>query len=148
MTEDSPSDRGDDDRQDRDPVDFGTATPPAEWAIAITGALIAATVIALLIVQSLQTSEQPALLMTDVAPPTETDADSRLVRITVRNVGGRPASNVHVRGRLIVEGEPVEEAVATIDYVPAGTERHVLLQYVRDPAGGRLDVSSLGFTDP
>jgi hypothetical protein len=48
-------------QQDRDwdPVELDAATPPAEWAIAAVGAVLACAVIALLVVQNVRGSDRP-----------------------------------------------------------------------------------------
>lgn len=132
--------------QNPDPVEFTSATPPAEWAIAAVGALLACGIIVLLAVQSINSGDGPPLLSTAVTGVVAASTDGHLVRGSVSNSGGQAASNVQVEGRLYVDGDMVESASAELDYVPAGTDRPFVLLFARDPDDGRLETMATGFT--
>ena len=147
MTE-STSATGDEEQPgDRDPVDFDSATPAAEWAVAIVGAVLAIVIVGLLIVQAVRTPPEPPMLSTHLTEVTGVQVAGHLASVEIRNIGGRAATDVQITGDLMVDGQPVESASATVDYIPAGTTRTVLLQFTRDPEDGRVAISSLGFTD-
>lgn len=71
-----------------------------------------------------------------------------LVEIRVVNEGSETAATVMVEGSLIRDTVAVEKSTATIDFVPAGTERRGGLFFTRDPARYRLEFRPTGFDRP
>ena len=127
-------------------MEFDSATPPAEWALAAVGAVLACAVIGLLLFQALTGSDRPPLLSTRVTQ-IRSAPGGHMVGVEIRNAGSNAASNVQVDGRLLINGELVEEAGAQVDYVPADATRTFTLVFSRNPAEGRLEISPTGFAE-
>ena len=147
MTDDRLTTEPDDDGTDRDPVEFDTATPPAEWAIAIVGAVLACVIIGYLAVEGLRGSDGPPVLSIRVVE-IFTGPAGHVVEAEIANSGGRAAANVQISGRLTVDDAVVEEVHAQLDYVPADATRRFSLVFGRDPTTGRLDISPTGYSGP
>ncbi|NBB14338.1 TIGR02588 family protein [Caulobacter sp. SLTY] len=71
-----------------------------------------------------------------------------LVRIKVRNDGGRSAAQVVVEGELTRQGAEPETGEATFDYVPPGSSREGGLFFTADPAAGELALRAKGYVEP
>jgi uncharacterized protein (TIGR02588 family) len=69
------------------------------------------------------------------------------VRIVVENTGGAAVGQVEVTGTL-ESGGTTEEATATLDYVPARSNRAGALLFTADPRSGRLEVRPVGYALP
>lgn len=133
---------------DRDPVEFDSATPAAEWAIAVIGAVLACAIIGYLAVEGLRGSDDPPLLSISVIDTFPGGSAGHVVQAEIANSGGRAAANVQVIGRLVVDDAVVEEVEAQLDYVPAKATRRFSLVFGRDPTAGRLEISPAGYSGP
>lgn len=67
--------------------------------------------------------------------------------VYVVGFGGQHRSEAPGWSVLLGYSPVVEEASATIDYVPAGTQRTVHLQFTTDPQRGTVEVTGLGFSE-
>lgn len=120
-----------------------------EWAVFGVGVvLIAATVGYLGLQASKPPVDGPALTVSVGAP--RPGPGGYVVPVVVRNAGAGAAENVTLEAALEGEspGTPAETARIAIDYVPGHAERRGLLQFRRDPAGGKLVVGALAYTMP
>lgn len=124
------------------------STPPFwERAVALVGALMFAGLLAYLFIDA---------VWGDVSPPDieaaveaiENNGQDYVVTFVTRNVGGRTASQVLVRGRLMRDGELLEEAEATFAYIPSGSERRGGLFFRENPRQGTIELLPSGYVDP
>ena len=122
-------------------------TSPLEWAIAALGGALTCFLIGYLIYIGLaQPAGMPTLVTkASAAQPT---VGGSLIEVRVRNDGDGTAAGVIVSGELRDGDKVVEDAEATIDYVPQQSERTVLLQFTEDPARYQLKVRVRGFSEP
>ena len=131
---------------DRDPVDFNSSTPPAEWALAGVGAALAVVMIGFLVVVAVRAPDAPPQLTGRVVAVTS-GGEGYTVDAEIHNSGGAAARTIAVKGELVVDGEVVETATAQLDYLPGGASRRVGLLFEHDPALGEVDVAPEGFTE-
>lgn len=102
--------------------DARTAVPPSEWAVAALGALLVLATLGYLGYGAVQGAGSPPRLSVRVDSVVAGAARQRMVMFTVRNDGERTAANVVVQGE-VGSGEVGERSTATLDYVPARSER-------------------------
>lgn len=65
-----------------------------------------------------------------------------------RNSGSRAAAAVHAEARLVRNGELVEQARATLDYVPATSQKEGGFWFENDPRLGELSLRVSGYEAP
>lgn len=99
-----------------------------------------------LVVQIFQESTPPGFLVTPSEPRMR--GDFMAVGVTMQNTGDRAAKQVHVRGKAPAgEGEPFE-AVATLDWLPGNSSRHVTLLFPAEADLEALVVDVIGYEEP
>ncbi|MBY5161342.1 hypothetical protein [Salsipaludibacter albus] len=136
-----------DDQSGRDPVSFGSSTPPAEWAMAGVGALLAIVLVTVLVVVGLTTRREPPGFELRVTEVSVVDADTSLVRVDVSNVGGAPAEAVLVEGHRT--DDPGPPSRAEVDHLSAGSMASVGLFFTGPrPEPDDLDLRVVGFRHP
>jgi uncharacterized protein (TIGR02588 family) len=114
--------------------------PWLEWLMAGLGLLLVLGALAV-IGRDIVAPGGPAVIETRVASVQGRPGDWR-AGIEVRNTGGATASAVQIEGQL---GE--QTAAVTLDYVPAGGQKTIVLGFESDPRTG-LKVRALGWVDP
>lgn len=122
-------------------------TPLAEWITATTGALIVVATMTLLIQEAACGVEGPPVLRAEVLSVSRAGTGFH-VEVRVSNDGGDTAADVAVQGELVVDGQVVDRAEATVDYVAGRSSALAGLLLVHDPAAGRLVVRALGYRVP
>lgn len=71
-----------------------------------------------------------------------------VAEITAVNLSPATAASVEVEGVLSRDGEEVERAQATFDYVPGHSETRGGLFFREDPREGGLELRALGYQEP
>ena len=122
-------------------------TPLAEWITATTGALIVVATMTLLLQEAACGVHGPPLLRADVLSVSRAGSGFR-VEVRVSNEGGDTAADIALQGELVVNGQTVDRAEATVDYVAGRSSAVAGLLFVQDPAAGRLVVRALGYRVP
>jgi uncharacterized protein (TIGR02588 family) len=122
-------------------------TPPAEWITAITGALIILATMTLLLQEAACGVNGPPVLRAEVLSVSQAGSGFR-VEVRVSNDGGDTAADVAVQGELVVDGQVVDRAEATVDYISGRSSAVAGLLFIQDPAAGRLAVRALGYRVP
>lgn len=74
--------------------------------------------------------------------------DDYLVEFKASNEGGKTAADVRITATLTRDGREVEEAEASLDYVPAGSEQRGGLFFRNDPNAGELELRASGYQVP
>lgn len=123
--------------------------PALEWICATLGGLLAAGTLAVIASDIPGSGEAvaPRLAVTAAAPEPAGEA-GHLLRFTVTNSAAASAAEVEVEGRLERDGQPPEVSRARLDYVPRGSSSRGGLWFRQDPAGGRLTLRVLGYSEP
>lgn len=130
--------------------DGDTSKPESlfEWIAAAFGGLIVVSIIGYMVF--LATTEDNGPPRFSIVPvQTLKQGDRTLVTFSADNSGDTTAAQVQVEGRLLdAAGQPVDEAQATIDFLPKGSQRTGGLIFARDPSGFTLDLRIVGYEDP
>ena len=119
-------------------------TSAAEYVLGALGGLLVLLLIAFLAYQAVAVRESGPDLTVE-ATAVEQVGTRYQVHLTVINDGGTTAEAVHVSGSLTRRGERVEEASATIAYVPPESRRGAVLVFSTDPRDGDLAVGADGY---
>ncbi|CCG02635.1 hypothetical protein [Blastococcus saxobsidens] len=131
---------------DEDSQDQGSGgTSAAEYAVGGLGGLLVLLLIAFLGYQALAVRESGPQLAVEVTAVEQVGAGYE-VRLRVRNDGGTTAEAVQVSGQIVRDGRQVEQASATIAYVPPESRREAVLVFSADPRDGELTVGPEGYT--
>ncbi|MGY1857264.1 hypothetical protein [Modestobacter sp. SYSU DS0290] len=133
---------------DREPgMDAEGGTSRGEYALGWLGALVVLLVSGFLVHQAVVVRDGgPRLSVT--ASAAEQVPGGWTVPFEIRNDGGSTAGQVQVTGVLSRHGEVVEQATATIDYVPPGSRESGALLFSVDPGSGTLVVRPSAYTAP
>ena len=118
-----------------------------EYLLGAIGALlVSATVIYLALDAKNDPSTPPDLVVTAtrIAPGTAT----YVVEVSVENSGSETAAAVLIRGELKQGDAVVEDAEATLDYVPGHSRRQAGLVFTRNPAQYRMELRAVGYDVP
>ena len=123
-------------------------TPLLEWVAGAIGAILTLTLIGVL---GWQAWTNPG----DVPPEVTVRLEEVLpagagfvARIAGVNASPETAAAVEVEGVLSRDGEVVETARATLDYVPGHSEKRGGLFFAEDPREGDLRLRALGYQEP
>ncbi|MCZ2824477.1 MULTISPECIES: hypothetical protein [unclassified Modestobacter] len=129
--------------EDTESTEHG-GTSAAEYAAGGLGGLLVLLLVAFLGYQALAVRDSGPDLAVEVT-------DVRLVgtgyevRLEVTNDGGTTAEAVHLGGELARDGRQVEQASASISYVPPDSRREAVLVFTADPRDGDLAVGVEGY---
>lgn len=133
--------------QDQTDRAAATGTSTLEWAVAGFGALLLVAVVGYLGVQALDDRVGPPAI-TLAAAPALRSGDGWVVKVTVRNDGFTTAAGLGIEGTLMEGEQVVEEAGATLDYVPKQSEEKAGLVFSENPARYRLELRARGYAEP
>lgn len=126
----------------------GSKEPPFwERAIAFLGLILVLGSLGFLLYEGLWGDDSPP----DVIVEREQILDSGedyLVKFKARNEGGETAAAVKITGTLTRDGEQIEQAEVTLDYVPASSEVRGGLYFSNDPREGQLELGASGYQLP
>ncbi|MGY5882671.1 hypothetical protein [Modestobacter lacusdianchii] len=128
-------------------VDAAGETSRGEYALGVLGALIVLLVLGFLVHQAVVVRDSDPELSVTTAPAEPVDGGWS-VAFEVRNDGGTTAEQVQVTGVLERDGEEVQEATATIAYVPPHSRQSGALLFTVDPGTGSLEVRPAAYTLP
>lgn len=118
-----------------------------EWALALVGVLVVASLLAYLGYRAATASGSPPDIAIVVKETSPLERGYR-VAIEATNRGGRTAANVRVRGELRSGATTVEISEMTFDYLPPASSRRGGLFFQRDPGGLEMRVTPLGYENP
>ncbi len=120
-------------------------TPWLEWAAAAVGLVLILGCVGVIGREALTRKKGPPEISVRVEKVTETPT-GYVVDVVAANTGGETAAQVVIEGELIA-GTP-EWREATIDYLPAGSERRAGLVFGADPRTHGLKLRAKGFIEP
>ncbi len=126
---------------------WGERARRPEFVIGVLGIMLVAAFVGLLVFEAVAENEPLPRLQVSVRDVDDSAADYR-VEVTVENSGDETAAGVLVTGTLTQNDKTIEEASATVSFVPAGSTRQAMLLFDRDPREYELDVRPLGFELP
>ena len=118
-----------------------------EYVLGAIGAvLVAATMVYLAFDAKNDPRTPPDLIVTAtrVVPGSAT----YVVEVSVENRGSETAAAVLIRGELRQGDAVVEDAEATLDYVPGHSTRHAGLVFTRNPAQFQMELRAIGYDVP
>lgn len=121
--------------------------PAIEWIVAAIGALLVAGTIGYLVLHAVVRDQAPPDLRV-VAEGTLALQGGYLVEFRAINAGAQAAAAVLIEGALEGPGGTIETSEATIDYLPARSERQGGLIFSHDPRAYRLRLRPKGWVDP
>lgn len=128
--------------------DQAQGTPALEWTAAGIGAVLTLGLLGFL---GWEAYERPGgtppvieVSLRDVVPA----GKGYVAEITARNLSSETAAGVDIEGVLSRGGQEVEQAQATLDYVPGQSERRGGLFFSEDPSEGDLELRALGYAEP
>jgi uncharacterized protein (TIGR02588 family) len=107
-------------------------SPAAELAMALLGAALVLGTVGFLLYQALFTKAGPPVLLLEATTVVQSE-HGFLVHVTVRNEGGQTVAGLEIEGTLSQDGKQVETSRATLDFVPAFSERRVGFFFREDP---------------
>lgn len=87
----------------------------------------------------------------EVTPLTEDvrrERDRFLLPVEIANIGERTASTVNVTVALMVDGEEVESADFSIDFLAGGASERGFAIFTTDPASADVTVGAVSFMEP
>lgn len=124
----------------------GRSRTTAEWATFAVACAVLLVLIGLIGTQVVdgQTEAAPRAVRSG---PVRTVGDQRFVTVAVSNHGDATASNVQVRGSLVVDGEETE-GDQTIDFLAGHETEELVFVFDVDPSEGELTVAVTGYGVP
>jgi len=126
----------------------GVGEPPLwERLVALVGSLLVLASVVYLLYQGIWGDHSPPDIVIEQIDVMDSGAD-HLVRFRARNQGGKTAAEVIVRGVLERDGEQIETAEASIDYIPPGSEQQGGLYFSHDPRQAQLTIGASGYRLP
>lgn len=125
------------------------AAPAAGWeyVVAALGALLVlATLVYLGYVAATRDNGPPRIAVERLA--TLPNPPGYVVTIRVLNRSAATAAELVVRGELRADGQVVEEAEVTLDFVAGHSQRQAGLFFARDPRGLELRLQPKSYREP
>lgn len=119
----------------------------AEWIVGVVCAVVVLAAVGYLFYHALSGPSLPPMVTVRVERVVPMRSGF-LVEIRAVNEGSSTAATLMVEGALMQDTTAVEKSNATIDFVPAGTERDGGLFFTKDPRQYRLEVRPTGFDRP
>nr|CAD6437878.1 TIGR02588 family protein [Rhizobium sp. Q54] len=123
------------------------STPPIEWLVAALGVILLVAMLGYMVFFGLTRPESPPQILVtygDARP----EPPGYALEFTASNKGGSTATQTLIKGVLKRGDEIVEEAEATIDYIPHTSDRKGTLIFKENPSSFELEVGVTGFADP
>lgn len=118
-----------------------------EWLVLVVSGAVLVGLVGFLAVDGLTDEGEPPLPVVTLAPASAYEGAGRwFVPAVVRNDGDRAAEAVQLRAEATVGGD-TEEAEASIDYLPAGSEVEVTFAFSAEP-DGEVAAGVIGFRLP
>lgn len=117
-----------------------------EFVVGVVSGVLLVSVLGLLGYQAVAVRDAPPALRTRVDPIGDTDQPPYVFQVQVRNTGGQTAQAVQITGQLTRDGRQVEQAYATVRYIPPNSRRTVSLLFETDPETAPISVKVAGYT--
>lgn len=124
-----------------------TRPPIAQQLVALSGAVVVAGMLGYLSYAALSGDGSPPDVAIEVRS-IERNGSNYVVRFVARNSGSRTAAAVQAEARLLRNGRLVEQARATLDYVPANSRKEGGFWFTNDPRQGELTLDVTGYQLP
>lgn len=118
-----------------------------EHIVAFIGLILVLGSLGFLLYQGIWGDNSPPDVIVELAEVRDS-GDDYLVEFKARNEGGTTAAEVRIAATLTRDGHQVEETEASLDYVPAGSERRGGLFFRNDPRAGELELRASGYQIP
>ncbi|HEX2139074.1 MAG TPA: TIGR02588 family protein [Woeseiaceae bacterium] len=125
----------------------GHGPPISQYLVASLGLVIVLATMGYLAYAALFGDGTPPSLQLSVSRIEQTGSGYRVL-FTAKNSGAETAAAVHLEARLLRDGGPVEEARATLDYVPGHSETKGGFAFENDPRQGELRLEVSGYELP
>jgi uncharacterized protein (TIGR02588 family) len=122
-------------------------TPLLEWILGVVGALLFVVGITHLTVEGLRGEDRPAEItftVNEVLPAGE----GFLVRYTAHNRGTQTLAELHLKAEMIAGSTVMDEAQATLDFLPGQSSRSGGFYLQEDPNRYRLEIRAEGYQEP
>lgn len=116
-----------------------------ELVVGVVSGILLVAVLAFLGYQAVTYRDAPPALRTHVAPLGDTDGPPHVLEVEVRNTGGQTAQAVQITGELTRDDRQVEQASATVRYIPPNSHREVALLFDTDPETATISVNVAGY---
>jgi uncharacterized protein (TIGR02588 family) len=123
------------------------STPVVEWILGVVGALLFLIAIGYLTLEGLRGNNQPAEItfkVEEIVPA----GGGFLVRYRAHNHGTQTLADLHVRAQLIAGTTVMDEAEATLDFLPGHSFRLGGFYLREDPNRYRLELWAEGYQEP
>lgn len=119
-----------------------------ERAAGLIGLLLTLAMLGLLVRHAIRDDDDPPAVAVTAERILALPGGGYVVEFTARN-----RARTATAAQLMVEGElrtaaGTETAEATLDYVPARSEKRGGLYFVNDPRSGPLDLHAVGYSEP
>ncbi|KPF42408.1 TIGR02588 family protein [Rhizobium sp. AAP43] len=118
-----------------------------EWGTGIVSLVLVAGLIGWVAVDLVFAKDNPPDLTVGVTAVDKVES-GWLVRFEIANMGSQTAAEVQVEGNLEASGETVEEASATVDYVPGQSKARGGLIFFQNPDEMQLTLRAVGYRQP
>lgn len=118
-----------------------------EWAAGVFSALLVFMIIGWIGFQAVTEEDQSPTFRTTIAGQEPVDGGYR-VKFEIENLSTRTAAAVVVRGEVWDGDDLVEEAEATLDYVPAQSKSSGAFIFSSDPSEKALRIRGTGYSNP
>jgi uncharacterized protein (TIGR02588 family) len=122
-------------------------TPMLEWMLGAAGALLFLAGIAYLTIEGLRGEDRPAEItftVDEVLPA----GDGFLVRYSAHNHGTQTLAEVHLKAEIVAGTTVMDEAQATLDFLPGQSSRSGGFYLREDPSRYRLEIRAEGYQEP
>lgn len=116
-----------------------------ELVVAVVSGVLLVAVLSFLGYQAVTVRDAPPALRTHVAPVGDADQPPYVFAVQVRNTGGQTAQAVQITGQLTRDDGQVEQASATVRYIPPNSHREVALLFHTDPETAAISVKAAGY---
>jgi len=118
-----------------------------EWIVALIGFTMLVSTIGYLAYQAIYREATPPNIELRVNSIVAA-GNAYLVKISAINHGGSTAGALEIAGELKNHGETVETSEATINYVPAQSQKEAGLFFTKDPRRYELQLRAKGYEEP
>lgn len=116
-----------------------------EFVVGVVSGVLLVAVLGFLGYQAVAVRDGPPALRTHMAPVGDADQPPYVFQVQVRNTGGQTAQAVQITGQLTRDDRQVEQASATVRYIPPNSHRAVSLLFETDPKTAAISVKAAGY---
>lgn len=118
-----------------------------EWAAGMISALLVIAMIAWVGWEALTEEDMPPEFSTAITGRSPVEGGYR-VEFEIVNKATKTAAAVVVRGEILDDGNVIEDADVTFDYVPAESKSSGAILFPQDPGTREVRIRAVGYTDP